>query len=136
MGPRVRGDDSRKRFHLLALAQKLLDRDAKLVRLHAIDDAVALDVQLLLDWAVGRTVDQRLGRGDRRRCVLRQTKCEFSRRRLSSAAGTTFATRPHANACAAEKLSSARKICNARRTPTALTTPTVPPPSGDTPSLA
>src|SRR6185312_3394339 len=44
---------------LLALARELLHSNAKLFRVHAVDDGVALGVELLLDRRRGSAMDQR-----------------------------------------------------------------------------
>src|SRR6185503_2160146 len=63
---------------LLSLARELLYRDLEFVGVHAIDDAVALGVELLLDRAHGSAIDQRFRRGDAGWRSLREPQREFA----------------------------------------------------------
>src|ERR1700757_4448300 len=62
----------------LALAEKLLHRDPKIFAVHAVDNGVALGVELLLDRGRRRTVDQRFGGGKARGGILRKAQRQFA----------------------------------------------------------
>src|SRR5262249_30907130 len=66
----------------LRLGGKFLHGRTKLVGVHAVDDGVAFRIELLLDRRDRRSMDQRLGRRQAGRRLLRQAKRELARRGL------------------------------------------------------
>ena len=104
------------RFPLLPLAHELLHRGPEFVGVHAVDDRVALGVELLLDRvSSARLLDQRFGGGDRGRRDSAPAEAPVRVSRLS-VPPPERPWRPDPNqGLRAEKLSSARKICSAPR---------------------
>src|SRR6516162_5335286 len=62
----------------LPLAQKFLHRDPEILGVHAIDDGVALGIQLLRNRRGRRAMDQRLGGGEACGGVLREAQRQLA----------------------------------------------------------